>query len=340
MRFILIGTSLGVIYPIFSDGFEHVRPFINGAVTGIIGAICIAYPDLYLFPKFARKLKLYQFIFLKTFFYFLILTLLLFLITISSRMIQFGMSFQEVIASEEYQLYLTEGDFPYALFFMIFISFVYHFTLSINRKLGKGVLYNMIIGRYRQPKEEERIFMFLDLNSSTSIAEKLDNFTYHNLLFEFYSDISESILATKGDIYQYVGDEVVVSWKTNKLHNYKSCVDTYFLAKAFIQKRQEKYQQKYGLVPGFKAAFHAGRVILGEIGVTKSDIVFHGDVMNTTARIEKKCSDLGKEVLVSKNLLDKVSLPATYKVEPVGNIALRGKSQSLPLYSIEPTISF
>ena len=58
--------------------------------------------------------------------------------------------------------------------------------------------------------------MFLDLKGSTAIAEKIGNQQFFKLLSDFYSDITDMILQTKGEIYQYVGDEVIVSWTIPK----------------------------------------------------------------------------------------------------------------------------
>ena len=85
--------------------------------------------------------------------------------------------------------------------------------LQINSKFGQGALGDIISGKYNTPKEEKRIFMFLDLNSSTTIAERLGDERYHELLKDFFSDITNPILDNNGEIYQYVGDEVIVAWK-------------------------------------------------------------------------------------------------------------------------------
>src|SRR3954451_9033112 len=41
------------------------------------------------------------------------------------------------------------------------------FVFQMNAKFGQGTLWKIITGKYRRPKEENRIFMFVDLNSST-----------------------------------------------------------------------------------------------------------------------------------------------------------------------------
>ena len=70
-----------------------------------------------------------------------------------------------------------------------------------------------------------------------------------------------------------------------------------------IERKRKQYQSKYGMVPEFKAGIHCGRVIVTTIGKQKKDIVYHGDVLNTTARIEKKCNELQVKLLVSADLL-------------------------------------
>src|SRR4030095_2713370 len=133
---------------------------------------------------------------------------------------------------------------------------------------------------------EERIFMFLDMRSSTTIAENIGHVKFFQMLSECYSDLSEPITMHSGEIYQYVGDEVIVSWKLKKGLKNNNCIQCFFAMKAVIKKQIEKYNEKFGVLPEFKAGFHFGKMITGEIGVIKKEIDFTGDVLNTTARIQ------------------------------------------------------
>lgn len=82
---------------------------------------------------------------------------------------------------------------------------------------------------YRKPfSEVERIFMFLDIRSSTTIAEELGHVQYFALLNDFFRDIAEPISKNKGHIYQYVGDEVVVSWPLDDGLNNANCLKCFF----------------------------------------------------------------------------------------------------------------
>ena len=94
------------------------------------------------------------------------------------------------------------------------------------------MFWSMLIGEYHKPKNENRIFIFLDINESTSIAEDLGHTRYFMMLRRFFRDITLPIMANDGEIYQYVGDEVVLNWSNtpeNKLKSLKFIRNTYFL---------------------------------------------------------------------------------------------------------------
>ena len=100
-----------------------------------------------------------------------------------------------------------------------FISLFTLFFLQVYDKFGPGMLVKFLMGNYHSPKEEQRIFMFADMRSSTTIAEKLGNKLYFNLLNDLFGDITGTILDYEGEIYQYVGDEIVISWPIKKESN-------------------------------------------------------------------------------------------------------------------------
>ncbi len=208
-------------------------------------------------------------------------------------------------------------------------------TLQVNDKFGQGVLWNFIQGHYNIPRKETRIFMFVDLISSTNIAEKLGNEKYHRFLRDYYADITNAIIYNKGEIYQYVGDEIVISWKLAAGINNNQCLKCYFDMRKTIIGLKEKYELKYGLVPDFKAGLHYGKVIAGEIGIIKRDITFSGDVLNTTARIQSKCNEYKVKILSSDELLQKLRYEKNYHRISIGDIELKGKEIKVALSTLK-----
>jgi adenylate cyclase len=207
--------------------------------------------------------------------------------------------------------------------------------LQVNDKYGPGVLKKVLIGTYFKPKREERIFMFIDLRNSTFIAERLGETAYFNFLKEIIEDITSPILYTRGEIYQYVGDEVVISWQLIKGKATTDCIHCYYEIQKVMSRKRPEFIEKYGVAPEFKAGLHYGHVLAGEIGVIKRDITYTGDILNTASRIQNKCNELGVDLLLSKQLLDKLSLaPHQYEPKRMGEIELRGKSERVVLYTL------
>jgi len=213
------------------------------------------------------------------------------------------------------------------------------FMLQVNDKFGPGVLWKFLKGRYSKPVEEERIFMFLDLKSSTSIAEKLGSTKFFTFLGDYFKDITNPIIISLGEIYQYVGDEIVITWPTRAGHNDSNCLSCFFRVYDAIQDRKDYYQDKYGLIPEFKAGMHIGRATVGEIGVIKKDIIYSGDVLNTTARIQAECNHNNVSLLVSSLLLDQLDLGSIYNSTSLGEIQLRGKEERIELNAVARTAS-
>jgi adenylate cyclase len=212
------------------------------------------------------------------------------------------------------------------------------FMLLMNIKFGHGILWDIIWGKYHLPKEETRIFMFADLNDSTTIAEKLGNERYHELLQDFFADITNPIVNNNGEIYQYIGDQVVVAWRYEEGTSSNKCLRCFFDMKERIEKNREHYLHKFQLVPEFKAGIHFGKVIAGEIGIIKRDITYSGDVLNTTSRIENKCKEFNVDVIASDDLLSQLSFSDQFISKRLGNIKLRGKEKEVGLSTLLPRI--
>ena len=208
--------------------------------------------------------------------------------------------------------------------------------LLVNDKYGPGVFRDFLLGKYFHPQREERIFMFMDLRSSTMIAEKLGEQRYFNFIKDVFQHVTNSILDAKGEIYQYVGDEIVISWKMHEGVVNTNCLNCFLNIQEALGHKVAYYTENYeGNIPEFKAGLHYGHVMAGEIGVVKREIAFSGDVLNTASRIQEKCNPLGVNILFSNYLLDKLTLsPDGLIPRKMGDLELRGKKQTVTLYTI------
>ena len=214
------------------------------------------------------------------------------------------------------------------------LSFISILALEISDKYGPGGLRNLIRGRYHKPRKENRIFLFLDINDSTTIAEKIGHEKYFNMLHDFFADITEPIITNWGHIYQYVGDEVVICWK-NTPKNKLRCLKFVRQAVLTFKRKENYYMKEYGVAPTFKAGIHAGDVTAGYIGIIKKDLVFSGDTLNTTARNRSNCHELKHSFIVSIDFLHNFDVPAKYQIDEIGEMEFKGRKEKSKVYSLE-----
>jgi len=215
----------------------------------------------------------------------------------------------------------------------ILIFFVTQLLIEITEKYSPGIFLDIFFGKYVHPRIEKRIVMFIDLKDSTPIAEKLGTKDYFKFIRDFIYFISTALIEYGGRIYQYVGDEVVVSWPYNT-RNTKRCMDSLIEARKLLQQNSQRFRRKYGVVPEFRVGIHAGEVTVGEIGVIKKDLAMSGDTMNTTARIRSACSELNQKFIVSKDFIDALNLKE-WQSESLGSVDLKGKSTGVELFALK-----
>jgi len=219
------------------------------------------------------------------------------------------------------------------ILYWIILFVVTQLLIELNEKYSPGVFMDILLGKYVEPKIETRIIMFMDLKDSTPIAEQLGSQRYFRLIREFIYQVSNALIEYGGRIYQYVGDEIVVSWLYNKENTRKS-IRALVQARRNLNRHQKDFQKKYGVIPEFRVGIHIGIVTVGEIGVIKKDLAMSGDTMNTTARIRTCCSELDQKYLASKDFISRANLASSH-YESLGMIELKGKTNEMELFALK-----
>jgi len=218
--------------------------------------------------------------------------------------------------------------------YIIMIDILLSLFRQVNLMLGPGVLKKLMKGEFYNPREEERVFMFLDLKSSTEMAERLGHLQYSQMIQDCFNDLAV-VAKTQAQIYQYVGDEAVLTWPSKLGLRNHNCIQAFFDFKARIDSREDYYLAKYGHKPFFKAGVNVGKVMVAEVGQTKKEIAYHGDTLNTAARIQGMCNEYNTELLISEQLKEALGTHGKFGKQHIGDISLKGKANSVALYTVE-----
>tara|TARA_B100000809_G_C15137330_1_gene531260 strand:+ start:4859 stop:5902 length:1044 start_codon:yes stop_codon:yes gene_type:complete len=224
----------------------------------------------------------------------------------------------------------------FAIYFYMISVDIFMFSLrQVNLFLGHNNLGKLLRGKFYIPSEEERIFMFLDLKDSTNHAEKLGHIEYSKMIQDCFNDLGV-VVENEAEIYQYVGDEVILTWRLDDGLRNQNCINAYFNFKKQLDKKKDYYMSTYNIVPHFKAGLNAGIVTVTEVGKYKKEIAYHGDTINTAARIQGKCNELKQELLISGSLKKQLSITA-FVYNKLGSIELKGKESKTFLYAVYKT---
>ena len=304
----------------------------TSSIMGLVVAFSIGLMELKLFPKW-NNFSFGKYLFYK--YALIILTIvggssLIFLLSV---VVVQGLSLGTALKSLSVVLRSETvlSIFIYLLLFSIFLNM----WKTVSEHLGPQAMWGALFGKYRQPSEEDRTFIFIDLQSSTSIAEKMGHVQYSLLIDRCFQLLTECIYEFRAALYQFVGDEAVLSWKTTSAKKTLAPVRLYYAFAIKLEEEEKNFMNQFGEAPRFKAAVHAGLVTITQIRSTKMDIVYHGDVLNTCARIVGECSRLKKDLLVSSTVAQWLERNPEYSVAFAESLLLRGKGEETAIFEVK-----
>ncbi len=321
---VVTSVAFGPVYGlIFVPGFSDV-PLWPFAMDGMVGGsllwsiLILLWPSKFCAPL--RRLAVPWHVF--------------FLLTLIAVVIPVVGTISTSMRHGKFVLILA-NDVGWSLYFYILlIAVLTLIVIQVAHVIGPRILGNMLIGRYHNPVEERRIFLFIDLIGSTALAKKLGDIGTQRLLTRFFFDLGQPVAEHGGEVYQYVGDEVVITWPFDKGADEGRCIDCFFAVQNGLKANAETYEELFGAAPGIRAGLHGGSVVISECGDLKKSIVYFGDTMNTSGRLESEAKRLEKDLVISGELLKAIRLPTAVIAESMGEITLRGHNLPTEVFAL------
>lgn len=330
----LTGVILGLIYISLVNGFSRLYPFINGICIGLLLGLMIGALEVYVFYPKLKQNSFLLMLSIRVMVYTVSIILIILAIVTVSRAIRNGQPFLIALQSEESKNYILHGNFRYAIIFTGIATVLVNFARLISFKIGRGILTDFFLGRYHQPKQRERIFVFIQIINAGVVLRNSRIEAYHQFVNELFREISITAMRHNGYVYEYVDDQIILYWKSDQRSWPSAIVNFYQDVRRSVKGQENYYLKIYNLIPVLQWGAHGGKVIQAEIGEIKTEIVFHGDVLNTAARIAT-LERADKDALIfSHYVFEGIRNPKELNIIPIGTIELRGRLQSVPCYSL------
>lgn len=225
----------------------------------------------------------------------------------------------------------------YAFSFAFGLAFLSTFYLRVQSLIGERVLFNFLFGRYNEPVREERVFMFLDIADSTRLSEEFGDMKIQALIGRFFFDISRPIVEHGGEIYRYIGDEVVVSWLMADAIEDARCVRCVFAVQDVLDAHSREYRKLFGVVPRFRVGMHGGPVVVGEVGDSRRAIVYFGETVSCAVALQGACKRVHRDFLMSGELFERLEMGEEFSVSFLGPLALFPDGATVEAYALSRT---
>jgi len=225
---------------------------------------------------------------------------------------------------------------PFALPLVIAFSVIGIVVMRTVHFIGIETLFHLMIGTYHRPVIEEKVLLFLDINDSTGLAERLGAVQIKSLGGKFLFDISKPITNYGGEIYLYKGDGLIALWNWTEAirgNRILRAIDAVF---ASVGRERSEYQRQFGVVPRFRIGVHGGEVVVSEQGDTKRAIGVYGSTINIAARMEEAAKAHEVACVVSGDVAQALA-EGEQQLLPLGHEQVKGISVEIPIFEYRIT---
>jgi class 3 adenylate cyclase len=200
-----------------------------------------------------------------------------------------------------------------------------------GRYVPESVVDSIIAGNGNlEPMQSMATILYTDIADFTGICESMPPERVVDMLNAYFTAVIAVITRHGGIVNQLQGDAMLVTYNV-------PVADPQHADKALqtaIEIQQTVTRQQFaGITLGTRIGINSGNVFAGNVGTgTRMNYTVHGDAVNLAARLERLNKEYGTRVLVSAHSV--ALLDANFPLEPMGSVAIRGKSAPVDIYRL------
>jgi adenylate cyclase len=187
---------------------------------------------------------------------------------------------------------------------------------------------------------EERylVIMFVDMRSSTRLAENRLPFDTVFIVNRFLAAVSQAVIGCGGQPNQFLGDGQLALFglRTNRQHACQQALKAAAMIGANVAELNQFLKHDLHEPIRFGIGIHGGEVIVGDIGY-RDHMVFTalGDAVNVAARLQDMTKNLGCEIIVSEEVRKTAGFPPD--ALPQQEVEIRGRSEPMTVRIVTST---
>lgn len=327
---IVLGGVMGALYGVFIDQLQDhgygALALVRGGIRGVAVASVAVALELWvstgIVGRWLRRLPFAPSLAMRI----VVTTVILFTALSGSHLVL-------IRDPDVYANWLKHG-LPRDFLIVMGVAMLIQVLLTARRLIGGRTLRNFVLGRYKRPTHEQRIFVLADMVGSTGMAEQLGDESALALIARFFLDIDPSIHRHGGEIHAYVGDEVVISWPRDNAERNGRVLACVAEILDIAETRGAHYQEHYGVAPKLRIGISGGHVAVGECGWEKPQVIYIGDTINRAKRLQESCKVHDTAVMIDGETAAHMRVPESLALVPIGEETLRGHRHTTRLLTL------
>jgi adenylate cyclase len=191
-------------------------------------------------------------------------------------------------------------------------------------------------------RREISIF-FSDVQGFTTISEKLDPSKLTELLNDYLSFMTDTILDSGGTIDKYEGDAIIAFW--NAPVDYEDhaarALEASMLCQQKLAERQDFFEEKYGCRLLTRIGLNTGYAVVGNMGSAKRfDYTMLGDSVNLAARLEGLNKQFGTYLMCTEATFQQAVRARPFFARRLAQVAVVGKKEAVTVFEPMPEGAF
>jgi adenylate cyclase len=192
-------------------------------------------------------------------------------------------------------------------------------------------------------RREISIF-FSDVQGFTSISEKLDPARLTELLNDYLSFMTDTILDSGGTIDKYEGDAIIAFWNAPVAFEDHAAraLEASMLCQKKLAERQDFFDEKYGCRLLTRIGLNTGYAVVGNMGSSKRfDYTMLGDSVTLAARLEGLNKQFGTYLMCTEETFTQAQQARReFYGRKLAQVAVVGKKEAVTVYEPMPEAEF
>ncbi len=182
---------------------------------------------------------------------------------------------------------------------------------------------------------KEVTILFSDIRSFTTITETTDPEVLSKLLHEYFTQMTEEIMATDGVLDKFIGDAVMAFWgaPVDQPDQADRAVRAALGMVRCLKMLQGKWQKQGLPFVDIGIGINTGMVTVGNMGSEKRfDYTVIGDSVNAASRLEGLNKEHKTHIIISQLTKDK--LAGEYVTRELGKVLVKGKNVPIKIFEV------